>query len=115
MMTSFGALVYFGLQFNERETNPFIKWLISFPMSIASVAARGFTIAVFLKETTLSADMQSPSQNDKLAEKSVGESSEISASYEWIGGMCVIIVYFALNVIAFRICQQDYIRYQFGQ
>ena len=53
MITSFGALVYFGLKFNERQTNGWTKWFISFPMFAASVASRAFTLAVFLKETTL--------------------------------------------------------------
>ena len=54
MITSFGALVYFGLQFNERDTNGWTKWLLCFPMFAANVASRGFTLAVFLKEVTLS-------------------------------------------------------------
>ena len=53
MVTSFGALVYFGLKFNERQTNPWAKWFLAFPMFAASVASRAFTLAVFLKETTL--------------------------------------------------------------
>ena len=53
MITSFGALVYFGIKFNERETNGWTKWLLSFPMFAASVASRAFTLAVFLKETTI--------------------------------------------------------------
>ena len=45
--------MYFGIKFNERETNGWTKWLLSFPMFAASVASRAFTLAVFLKETTI--------------------------------------------------------------
>jgi hypothetical protein len=57
MFTSFGALVYIGLKFNERQTNPWVKWFLAFPMFAASVASRAFTLAVFLKETTLGLQM----------------------------------------------------------
>jgi hypothetical protein len=57
MFTSFGALVYIGLKFNERQTNPWVKWFLAFPMFSASVASRAFTLAVFLKETTLGLQM----------------------------------------------------------
>ena len=60
MVTSFGALVYFGLKFNERETNSWAKWLIAFPMFAASVASRAFTLAVFIKETTLGQKTNAP-------------------------------------------------------
>ena len=108
MITSFCALVYFGLQFNERETNAFVKWLISLPMFLTSVAARGFTFAVFLKETTIPADIQSPSTSNGTENAIV---SDESCSFEWIGGLCVIAIYCGLNVIAFRISGQDYIRF----
>ena len=107
MITSFCALVYFGLQFNERETNTFVKWLISFPMFLTSVAARGFTLAVFLKETTIPADIQSSSNSHDAS----ATASEKGYSFEWIGGLCVIAIYCGLNVIAFRISGQDYIRF----
>ena len=38
MVTSYCAIVYYGLKFNERNTNPFAKWLICLPMFMASVA-----------------------------------------------------------------------------
>ena len=85
MVFSFGALTYFGLKFNERKTNPLAKWLLALPMFAASVAARGFTLAVFLKET--------------LDDKS-----------EWIGGLIVLILYFITNVAIFKISGQDIIR-----
>ena len=112
MMTSFCALVYCGMQFNERETNAFVKWLISFPMFLTSVAARGFTLAVFLKETTIAADMQTSNTTDSPGNTSADDNT---VSYEWVGGLCVIAAYCALNVIAFRLSGQDYIRYVYKQ
>jgi MFS-type transporter involved in bile tolerance (Atg22 family) len=85
MVTSFGSLVFFGLKFNERKTSFLVKWLLAFPMFAASVAARGFTLAVFLKET-------------------LGNKSEI------IGGIVLLIIYFTFNVVTFKICGQDMIR-----
>ncbi len=85
MVTSFGALVYFGLQFNERQTSLIVKWALCFPMFAASVAARGFTLSVFLKET-------------------------LDNRSEWIGGLIVLVTYFAANVVTFKICGQDIIR-----
>lgn len=85
MVTSFGALVYFGLQFNERNTTCLVKWFLCLPMFAASVAARGFTLAVFLKET-------------------------VDHKSEWIGGLVVLAIYFAFNVATFKVCGQDSIR-----
>ena len=85
MITSFGAIVYFGLKFNERTTSVIVKWGLAFPMFAASVASRGFTLSVFLKET--------------LDNKS-----------EWIGGLIVLIIYFIANVVIFKICGQDMVR-----
>lgn len=85
MVTSFAAIVYFGLQFNERKTNPLVKWLLAFPMFAASVAARAFTLAVFLKET--------------LDNKS-----------EWAGALILLFLYIALNVITLKLCGQDLVR-----
>lgn len=95
MITSFGALVYFGLKFNERQTDKWTKWFLSFPMFAASLASRAFTLAVFLKETTLGRHLETP-------DGSVGT--------EWVGGLVVIFVYFFLNVATFKICGQDNIR-----
>ena len=102
MVTSFGALVYCGMQFNERETNGFIRWLVSFPMFLTSLAARGFTLAVFLKETTIGSNLESSTHDSAKEDHTI--------SYEWVGGLCVIAAYCALNVIAFRISGQDLIR-----
>ena len=77
-------------------------------MFLTSVAARGFTLAVFLKETTIPADIQS-STNFQSSENAIVP--EKGGSFEWIGGLCVIAVYCAFNVIAFRISGQDYIRF----
>ena len=85
MITSFGALVYFGLQFNERQTSALPKWLLAFPMFAASLAARGFTLAVFLKETS----------NNKS---------------EWLGMIIVLILYYGINVAIFKLCRQDLVR-----
>ena len=85
MVTSFGAVVYFGLKFNERQTNALVKWLLAFPMFAASVAARAFTLAVFLKET--------------LDNKS-----------EWFGAILVLALYIGLNVLTFKLCRQDWVR-----
>lgn len=85
MVTSFGAVVYFGLKFNERQTNALVKWLLAFPMFAASVAARAFTLAVFLKET--------------LNNKS-----------EWFGAILVLALYIGLNVLTFKLCRQDWVR-----
>jgi hypothetical protein len=65
MITSFGALVYFGLKFNERQTNGWTKWFISFPMFAASVASRAFTLAVFLKETTLGRHLEATNTSNR--------------------------------------------------
>ena len=101
MATSFCALVYCGMQFNERDTYGFVKWLISFPMFLTSLAARGFTLAVFLKETTITT----------IGEES-GEKVENddSVSHEWVGGIIVIAAYCFFNVLAFYISGQDLIR-----
>ena len=107
MLTSFGALVYCGMQFNERETNGFIKWLVSFPMFLTSLAARGFTLAVFLKETTIPADLRN---STTVEDESTNDERDPSVSYEWVGGLCVIAAYCAFNVLAFRISGQDLIR-----
>jgi len=85
MVTSFGAVVYFGLKFNERQTNALVKWLLAFPMFAASVAARAFTLAVFLKET--------------LDNKS-----------EWFGAIVLLGLYIGLNVLTFKLCRQDWVR-----
>jgi len=82
MVTSFGALVYYGLKFNERKTSSVVKWLLAFPMFAASVAARGFTLSVFLKET-------------------IDNKSEI------IGALIVLAIYFGVNVTIFKFCGQD--------
>jgi len=82
MVTSFGTLVYYGLKFNERKTSSLVKWLLAFPMFAASVAARGFTLSVFLKET-------------------IDNKSEI------IGALIVLTVYFGVNVTIFKFCRQD--------
>ena len=50
MVTSFGAVVYFGLKFNERTTSALVKWGLAFPMFAASVAARGTYLSVSLRE-----------------------------------------------------------------
>ena len=89
MVTSFGALVYYGLQFNERKTSSLVKWLLAFPMFAASVAARGFTLSVFLKETI----------DNKGDNKS-----------EWIGALIVLIIYFGVNIAIFKLCKQDLVR-----
>ena len=47
MVTSFGAVVYFGLKFNERTTSALVKWGLAFPMFAASVAARGIYPSLF--------------------------------------------------------------------
>ena len=107
MATSFCALVYCGMQFNERDTNGFIKWLVSFPMFLTSLAARGFTLAVFLKETTIAADVQSSNATEINTENSA---EGYNVSYEWVGGLCVIAAYCTFNIIAFRISGQDHIR-----
>ena len=107
MLTSFGALVYCGMQFNERETNGFIKWLVSFPMFLTSLAARGFTLAVFLKETTIPADNKG---SETVDDQSTNKEQDLNVSYEWVGGLCVIAAYCAFNVLAFRISGQDLIR-----
>ena len=49
-------------------------------------SARGFTLAVFLKET---------SSSDR---------------YEWVGGIIVLLIAFTLNIGTFRMCHQDWIR-----
>ena len=108
MVTSFGALVYCGMQFNERETNGFVNWLVSFPMFLTSLAARGFTLAVFLKETTIGADMEV--SNGTHMEKNSNDNQDHNVSYEWVGGLCVIAAYLVFNVIAFYISGQDLIR-----
>ena len=110
MITSFCALVYCGMQFNEWETNAFVKWLISFPMFLTSVAARGFTLAVFLKETTIPVDMEASNNLNGLLDD---EERDRKFPHEWVGGLCVIALYCALNVITFRISGQDYIRYTY--
>ena len=73
MFTSFGALIYFGLQasvqflfplnlqtlrsrthtpqFNERRTSRLLTFFLAMPMFAAFALARAFTLAVFLKET----------------------------------------------------------------
>ena len=89
MVTSFGALVYYGLKFNERKTSSLVKWLLAFPMLAASVAARGFTLSVFLKETI----------DNKGDNKS-----------EWIGALIVLIIYFGVNITIFKLCKQDWVR-----
>ena len=81
MVTSFGNLVYYGLQFNERKTTSSVKWLLAFPMFAASVAARGFTLSVFLKETI-----------------QTGE----TIKSELIGALIVLTIYFAVNIALFR-------------
>lgn len=91
MVTSFGGLVYFGLQFNERETSALTKWLLAFPMFAALLAARGFTLAVFLKETL-------DNKEDKK-DKS-----------EWIGALIVLTFYLAANIAIFKLSQQDIVR-----
>ena len=91
MVTSFGSLVYFGLQFNERKTNGLVKWLLAFPMFAASVASRAFTLAVFLKET-------------------LDNNSEVINKSEWIGAVVVLLLYFGSNVLTFKLCQQDWVR-----
>ena len=109
MATSFCALVYCGMQFNERETNGFVKWLVSFPMFLTSLAARGFTLAVFLKETTIAnANVQSSNGTESGTENTMDGSS---VPFEWVGGLCVIAAYCTFNIIAFHISGQDPIRY----
>ena len=49
-------------------------------------SARGFTLAVFLKET---------SSSDR---------------HEWVGGIIVLLIAFTFNIGTFRICHQDWIR-----
>ncbi len=51
MATSFGALIYFGLQFNERRTSRITSFFVVLPMFATFALARAFTLAVFLKET----------------------------------------------------------------
>jgi len=89
MVTSFGNLVYYGLQFNERKTTSSVKWLLAFPMFAASVAARGFTLSVFLKETI-----------------QTGE----TIKSELIGALIVLTIYFAVNIALFRVNRQDLVR-----
>ena len=84
MATSFCALVYCGMQFNERDTNGFVKWLISFPMFLTSLAARGFTLAVFLKETTITTIGEEDGEKVE---------NDDSVSHEWVGGIIVIAAY----------------------
>ena len=76
MATSFCALVYCGMQFNERETNGFVKWLVCFPMFLTSLAARGFTLAVFLKETTIAADLRTSNVTESDTENSMEHKEE---------------------------------------
>ena len=85
LVASFLSLVRSGLEFNEQDTYVFTKWLLCLPLFMTSVAARVFTLAVFLKETSTS-------------------------QFEWIGGIAVLVVYFGLNIATFRICGQDWIR-----
>ena len=101
MATSFCALVYCGMQFNERDTNGFVKWLISFPMFLTSLAARGFTLAVFLKETTITTIGEEDGEKVE---------NDDSVSHEWVGGIIVIAAYCFFNVLAFYISGQDLIR-----
>ena len=89
MVTSFGNLVYYGLQFNERKTISSVKWLLAFPMFAASVAARGFTLSVFLKETI-----------------QTGE----TIKSELIGALIVLTIYFGVNIALFKVCRQDLVR-----
>jgi hypothetical protein len=51
MVTSFCALIYYGLQFNERKTSRITTFFIVLPMFATFALARAFTLAVFLKET----------------------------------------------------------------
>ena len=57
-------------------------------MEICSISARGFTLAVFLKET-------SSNEVDKM---------------EWIGGIVILCVGILLNIVTFRHCGQDWTR-----
>ena len=57
-------------------------------MEICSISARGFTLAVFLKET-------SSNDVDKM---------------EWIGGIVILCVGILLNIVTFRHCGQDWTR-----
>ncbi len=85
MITSFGALVYFGLQFNERQTCKLTKWILAFPMFAALLAARGFTLAVFLKET-------------------------LDSKTEMIGAIILLAVYLIANILIFKLSKQDWVR-----
>ena len=103
MVTSFGALVYFGLKFNERETNTWTKWLISFPMFAASVASRAFTLAVFIKETTLGQQTNSTHQGKKIPKerlnsRSVKSDLIIDLSHQWVQTVTCLTNQFSCSV-----------------
>ena len=85
MATSFLALVYFALKFNERQTFFVTKLILCCPMLAAFALARAFTLAVFLKET-------------------------LGHPKEFAGGILVLIAFGFLNVGSFRHCGQDWIR-----
>ena len=85
MVTSFMALVYFGLKFNERKASCLVKLVIACPMLAAFAAARAFTLAVFLKET-------------------------LGHPKEFMGGLLALSLFCLINVLALRHCGQDWIR-----
>ena len=77
MVTSFLALVYFGLQFNERRAFFLSKWLLCLPMFAAFAGARAFTLAVFLKET-------------------------LDSTKESLGGVVVVALFCFINMLGFK-------------
>ena len=70
-------------------SGPDTKWLLAFPMFAAAVASRGFTLAVFIKETL--------TDDDK-------------SNAEWIVAVIVLIIYLSSNVAIFKLCGQDLVR-----
>eukprot|EP00095_Tigriopus_kingsejongensis_P007483 maker-scaffold580_size130538-snap-gene-0.24 protein:Tk07483 transcript:maker-scaffold580_size130538-snap-gene-0.24-mRNA-1 annotation:"xk-related protein" len=85
MVTSFIALVFFGLSFNELNTNRVVRIWLCLPMLAAFAGARAFTLAVFLKET-------------------------LANTTEWVGGVFVLALFCLINVGWFKYCGQDLIR-----
>lgn len=77
MVTSFLALSFFGLAFNELNTNKVVKIWLCMPMLAAFAGARAFTMAVFLKET-------------------------FANTTEWVGGMFVLALFCVINIGSFK-------------
>ena len=87
MLTSFIALALFGLRFNEKKTDKWIKWLVAFPMLVTSLGARAFILAVYIMKTAFS-----PHKDN----------------HEWIWGPTIFIIFYVLfNIVIFMICGHD--------